>query len=156
MITEEKKIKTIKIFLLMFMLLSIILCCVFVLNIKLTRKVDVSNYKKVSIDDNYMYDLKINKENNKHIIEGYICDINTSIKTSSIHIVLEDENGCFYQIPTYVIYREDLNGVVHNNNELGWSGFKSEVKNFNNCKIYLLLNINEDTKLINMNKEIKD
>lgn len=157
MMKNKNKIKTAFLMLFIGVIISILLCGLFVFNVTRKVTIDINNYKIEKLNDNYLYDINAVKTNNKYSIEGYLYKKNTNINTSSIHVVIKDEDNKYYKMPTYVVYLENITNDISNTSINGWFGFKTIINGCDvNSNLYILENINSEEILIDLNIKLGD
>ena len=156
-ISNNKKTKSVIAIIVACFIVSLLALIVFRYNITKVSKINADNYKITNTND-YVFSINnVIKENEKLTIEGYLYKNGVDIKIIATHMILKDNDGNYYKMPTYVKYQEELVG----NNNYGWAGFVSilNTKKFNindNYKLYMLSSINNEELLIDTNISLKE
>lgn len=138
-------------------IIAVLLCLVFVCNITFNRTINVSNYEIVNTDS-YKYEIEsVERDNSKLTISGYF--YTTKEETMIVHnfLILKDEaTNKYYKVPTYMIYREDINEESLKEDNYHWAGFESIISSGqgininNNYHLYILSTVNEKSSLVDL------
>lgn len=149
-------------------LFSFLFFCKLTNNANQIREIDVSTYKKDSInnysyyiDEFYYEDSGIYLKDDVVKLSGWLAKANIEVKEVSIKVVFQDMvTTRYYQTPTLMIDRSEVNSIVDDGLNHPFSGFSMNVKydeldRDTDYRVYILYTLNGKTSLIDLNYTLK-
>ncbi len=137
-------------------------------NADLIKEIDVTCYEKdniknysYNIDEFYYEDSNIYLKDDIVRISGWIVKPNIEVKDISIKVVFKDMvTNRYYQLPTLMISRNEVNSFVDDGYNHQYSGFLMNVKydrldRNTDYKVFILYTINGTTYLVDLNSTLK-
>lgn len=151
---KEKGSKYIIYIIIVGIIVSIILCFIFMFNITRIKKINPNNYKYVSVNNEYVYKIVCEKENNYAVISGYLYKKINNVNSISSRIVIKSSDK-YYMVPTTTLYIQEFE-TNEDNNRIAWSGFKARSTFDNDSQILILFENNGEYELIDLLSNLED
>lgn len=123
------------------------------------KSIDISEEVRFGEAD-YSWNIDLwEKKNDIYQISGWIIRRNEDISTRNIHLVIENEDGTTYLIPTSMVKRIDITNGLNGENEsfdYDYSGFITSVNRMyvhsEECKLYVLYGNNGRHELVDLGR----